>query len=584
MKIPEKLKLVVDCVLLTIIRTLLIIVGALLVTGVCMLLYLVHRFTLLSIYTVILLLPLLYCFFRRGVYFWQRGLRRVPGLGRTLYAKTALAFVTLTVLIYSLELWRGKMAYAKLAREVEAKGGSLELKALIPPPVRDDQNFCATPLLAELMDYDLMPFPSDTLGNPEKSWRNPNAVKQLKSIQLPRLKPGEDMIWLQCAMTDLNDWQKRLSKDTNFSFQLNSNSPAADNVLLALAKYDKELAELHAASKRPASRWALHYQDGWFMGSAIDDREPFLTQLVKILSLRAAAELASNQSDAALDDYKLALRITDSTRQEPAYFAQLRRSLLLLRCLQPVWEGLANRKWSETQLLEIEASLAPFDLQSDRLLAIRSEIILTIDLYERLDQILSPKTIVNSLRDESNHNNQIPCLWAGLMWAFYPHGWKYQDEVYLYKYCERHIANLPTAAPVEPGKNLVSGEPLPEDPFFTVFHLPKMREIINDRDTFENTQISLLQARLACALERYRLAQGEFPETLDALMPQFVQKLPTAFYGHGPLLGYRRTTNGHFLLYPAGMTNVSESFPKNKNARSQYFWEGDGVWRYPAKH
>ena len=31
-------------------------------------------------------------------------------------------------------------------------------------------------------------------------------------------------------------------------------------------------------------------------------------------------------------------------------------------------------------------------------------------------------------------------------------------------------------------------------------------------------------ARTAIALERYRLARGEFPESLDALAPQFIAK------------------------------------------------------------
>ena len=34
------------------------------------------------------------------------------------------------------------------------------------------------------------------------------------------------------------------------------------------------------------------------------------------------------------------------------------------------------------------------------------------------------------------------------------------------------------------------------------------------------------EAYIACGLERYRLAHGQYPETLDALVPQFAEKLP----------------------------------------------------------
>ena len=33
------------------------------------------------------------------------------------------------------------------------------------------------------------------------------------------------------------------------------------------------------------------------------------------------------------------------------------------------------------------------------------------------------------------------------------------------------------------------------------------------------------QAVIACALERYRLANGRFPDTLDALVPQFISSI-----------------------------------------------------------
>ena len=53
-------------------------------------------------------------------------------------------------------------------------------------------------------------------------------------------------------------------------------------------------------------------------------------------------------------------------------------------------------------------------------------------------------------------------------------------------------------------------------------------------------QTCALPICLACALERYRLANGQFPETLDALVPKFVAKLPTDVITGTPLK-YRRS-------------------------------------------
>ena len=53
-------------------------------------------------------------------------------------------------------------------------------------------------------------------------------------------------------------------------------------------------------------------------------------------------------------------------------------------------------------------------------------------------------------------------------------------------------------------------------------------------------QTAVNLARMAIALERYRLAHGEFPESLDALAPQFMAKMPHDVIGGQPL-HYRRT-------------------------------------------
>src|SRR5262249_27251110 len=52
-------------------------------------------------------------------------------------------------------------------------------------------------------------------------------------------------------------------------------------------------------------------------------------------------------------------------------------------------------------------------------------------------------------------------------------------------------------------------------------------------------ETALDEATLACALERYRLAEGKFPPTLDALAPQFIASLPHDVVG-GPFR-YRTT-------------------------------------------
>jgi hypothetical protein len=112
---------------------------------------------------------------------------------------------------------------------------------------------------------------------------------------------------------------------------------------------------------------------------------------------------------------------------------------------------------------------------------------------------------------------------------------------------------------------------------------------------FAYAQSSVDLARTAMALERYRLAHGDYPESLDALAPQFIEKVPHDVIGGGPL-HYRRTSDpspqssdaasGQFVLYSVGWNERDDGgvvvFNKG-STQAVNRDEGDWVWRYPSK-
>jgi hypothetical protein len=81
------------------------------------------------------------------------------------------------------------------------------------------------------------------------------------------------------------------------------------------------------------------------------------------------------------------------------------------------------------------------------------------------------------------------------------------------------------------------------------------------------------QAQIACALERYRLACHQYPETLNELVPQFIASLPHDIIG-GQSLKYHRLSDGRFLLYSVGWNEIDDGgkfYPANFN-------KGDWTW------
>src|SRR5258708_39756993 len=73
---------------------------------------------------------------------------------------------------------------------------------------------------------------------------------------------------------------------------------------------------------------------------------------------------------------------------------------------------------------------------------------------------------------------------------------------------------------------------------------------------YANVQCVVDQALIGCALERFRLAAGQYPETLAALAPRFIDQLPRdAIIGELPK--YLRTEDGRFVLH-SGRRNETD--------------------------
>lgn len=84
------------------------------------------------------------------------------------------------------------------------------------------------------------------------------------------------------------------------------------------------------------------------------------------------------------------------------------------------------------------------------------------------------------------------------------------------------------------------------------FALPKilLPALNNSREAEFRCRMTLDMAATACAVERYRLANGALPVTLDALVPAFLAKVPTdPFRDDGGSISYRVTEDGGYALY-----------------------------------
>ncbi len=90
--------------------------------------------------------------------------------------------------------------------------------------------------------------------------------------------------------------------------------------------------------------------------------------------------------------------------------------------------------------------------------------------------------------------------------------------------------------------------------------------------TLAHNQTLVIQAQIVCALERFRLAHGEYPASLEPLAPQFIESIPSDLIGGQPP-HYHGTSDGKFLLYSIGWTEKDHGGQSGSTDK-----EGDWVW------
>jgi hypothetical protein len=496
-------------------------------------------------------------------------------------------FATLVALFYAEEDWRGKHDWEKYKHEWEARGEKFDFADFVPPPIPDDRNFALTPVVftsyGQMLMRDGKPIPFDK--------RDPNFVNRLKmDIAKNYEESPKDGNWQLGRMTDLKAWRdyyRALGATTNeFPVAPQPQLPATD-VLLALSKYDPVIEELRQAGQSPDSRFPLNY-DIENPGEILLPHLAVLKQCSLALQLRSLAELAAGQNEKAFADVKLALRLVDSIRTEPFIITQLVRMAMLQITLQPVWEGLAEHKWSDVELAELDSELSKLDFPADYEFSVRGERASHGKIIDWIEQKRSRYWILADMINGNQANNTSEIFLESTASYLVPQGWFYQNKISLAQVEQQW--NLPMVdatnqiiAPKMVLAGMAGESSLRRTPFnFFALLLAPGFGVFAQRTAYAQNAVNL--ARVAIALERYRLAQGRFPESLDVLAPQFMEKIPHDIINGQPL-HYRRPEDGQFVLYSVGWNETDDGgvvgLTTSGNAVDNR--AGDWVWRYPAK-
>jgi hypothetical protein len=486
-------------------------------------------------------------------------------LRRVLISLAILA--TLIAIFYAEEDWRGKRAWENYKREWEAKGEKFDWQAFVSPPAPDDQDFFCAPIFTNMLNGKIVMNPYHSDGSP--NWHAENDQTGYLG--------GEG----RASLMDLKAFQASYRNPTNaslakeFPIAPQSQTPAKD-VLFALSKFDSAVEALRQASERPYASVPLNYEDGFKSVSSLFPILAELKRCTQVLQLRAVAELADGHSEKAMADVKLMLDLNNSLRSSPFLISHLVRIAIVAIGLQPIWEGLAEHKWADEQLVALDEELGKLDFLADYEFVMRSERAFAIASFE--NQRRTREMI--SYTDAGDVTNKL---------TFMPSAYFYQNELTFARLDQQWILPLVdtnsrviSPAALQRANNTVRAEMKHYSPYkiqaLMLFPAPS-----STVKKLAAIQVSIDLARVACGLERYRLAHGEYPETLDALSPQFIAQIPHDIINGQPL-HYRRTDDEQFILYSVGWNETDDGgqvvLTKNGSVDRE---NGDWVWQYPVK-
>ncbi len=460
---------------------------------------------------------------------------------------------SLVLSYYGYQNWRSKSSWRTFQTALKRSGGSLNLSPLLPEPAPDDANFARSPVFLDLLRQ----------TNRESS----GPFGWIRSFELPvGSSAGNSVLldWCRQTTSPLHLFADGAGQQLEGSSGTQHQADAAA-ILQALQPPGATLRELAATVARLPAFQTSTNRDFRAVFHAVREPTLLLKCLHLLFQVRACAALALGQNADAAEDVLTGFRLAQLARQLPDAGATVRVQVLLARSLQPLWEGLSQHAWTEPQLAALQHELASFNLLADYTNAVRRVVLAHIEVWR-------------GIPDHPSSVNDLPAADSGYLREpgrqLQPRAWWFESCIQLHHAGQNAMEQVDAAAGrIQPAVN-----------YFELQGLPltsPSQELLQQQSLWWGpspasvafAQTSVGQAVIACALERFRLANSVYPETLNQLVPTLLTRVPHDAVSGRPMI-YQPVADGSFILRGVGPNGADD----RKNTASD-----DWLWTYSAQ-
>lgn len=319
----------------------------------------------------------------------------------------------------------------------------------------------------------------------------------------------------------------------------------------------------------------------------------YLRSLCQTLCQRAQCDFLLGKPEAALHEMTLVHDVCRILSKPPVGKPETLVEAMINVAIKGLYtyaikDGFRLQAWQEPQLAALQQQLQTVHLAPHVAEAFR---------FEVAGQARTLETSTPAELQKWLSNQDATSLWQRLndanFWVLHaaPRGWYYQNMTVAARLSAMNVRGfdltndliLPTATETNQAK---IEQALKQWSLWNRWASIAIPNSLKAIQVTAANQTLVNEAQIACALERYHLAHGEYPATLDALVPQYMTALPHDVIGGQPL-HYRRldapataaagtgTSPRQYLLYSVGWNQTDDG---GQPGTLEEVGKGDWVW------
>jgi ABC-type transport system involved in multi-copper enzyme maturation permease subunit len=351
---------------------------------------------------------------------------------------------------------------------------------------------------------------------------------------------------------------------------------SAATILAALSDYEDEFDELRGeAAARPFLQytpWRPDQQPGpnfpgmyqvYRGNQQVDVRGP-VRELIQTIALRTSARLANGEND--INDLLLALRLVEGVKELPN--SAIQYCEMLLHCVQPVYDGIADKSWKNVELKKLQDQFAAAELWNS-FDAFREDYLR--QMINESERVIEARRAVRGAR--INWLARQAPIGLRRQWQADTMHWGMRELPRIVNVKARRIDALAL-------RRLSQTRPDPGHPR----RYPDQVTMAIRSLAF--TQTTIDQVVVACAVERFRNDRGRLPEQLDDLLPSYLSTIPRDVFTGEPLKFIVSPDKKDYTIYGIGADGIdNNALPATMSGPWMLWQEQNGtdwVWNSAA--